>query len=255
MTWLEEQMSTVVPKSAQIPQQQSHDDQVQVPPVSPGETRRTGTRIVQDGIHVALCAIAGVLITVGFALDNSHDADNGTELIAIVTDAPDRFYWSNTLAAFGLVLVAAVGLAVFRLVRGRGRVVATVGGLLLMIGGAGAAAGTFMYGAVVTTMVESGQPATVSAALQDSFEDSLRTGLTFFIGFPGLMLGLLVTAAALFISRATPRWVPGALVAGVVCVFALGETPASSLADVFLTAAFVGIAMSLWKATAADRPS
>ena len=55
-----------------------------------------------------------------------------------MTDDPSRFYWGNTLAAFGLVLLVANGLAVMRLVRGRGRgrVVATVGGLLLMIDGA-----------------------------------------------------------------------------------------------------------------------
>jgi hypothetical protein len=91
------------------------------------------------------------------------------------------------VGAFGLVLVAAVGLAVLRLVRGRGRVVATIGGLLLVIGGTAATTGQFMYGAVLTAMA---------------------------VGFPGIMLGLLVSAGALLRSRAVPRWVPAAMVFG-----------------------------------------
>lgn len=246
-------MSTTVSQSAHVPQQQAPSEPGHLDARPPGDDQRGGTRIVQDALHGVLCVLAGVLITVGFALDLGNHADTGTELLAVVVDAPDRFYWANTVGALGLVLVAAVGLAVLRLVRGRGRVAATVGGLLLMIGGAAAAAGQFMYGAVVTAMAQSGEDLAVMAALQDSFEDSVRTGMPFFIGFPGIMLGLLVSAGALLRSRAVPRWVPLAMVHGVVAVVALGDSAASSVADLLLTAAFVGIGLALWRSTAARR--
>lgn len=247
-------MSTTVPGSARVPSQPSRASspraaETAAPDVpAPASAERHPSR-VRDGIHVALIAVAGVLFTVGFALDDTPDADTGTELVAAVAGSPDRFYWSNTIGALGLVLVAAVGLAVMRLVQHRGRALATVGGLLLLIGAPAAAAGQFMYGAVVTGMVESGQDRADMAALQDSLGESARTGLTFVIGFPAVMLGMVVCAAALLVSRVVPRFVPALLIAGVLAVLVLGETPASTVADLLLTSAFIGIAWSLWRAT------
>lgn len=254
-------MSTTVPDgsraatpSASAEAGPRHDRVIDLDAVPPRD--RDGNRRVRDAVHAVLCALSGVLITVGFALDVGGDTEDGAALVAAVTDAPDRFYWSNTLAALGLALLAAVGLAVLRLVRGRGRVLATVGGLLLMIGGAAAAAGLFMYGAVVTAMVESGEDPAVVAALQDHFQDSVRTGLPFFVGFPGILLALLVTAVALLVSRATPRWVPAALAASVVGIVALDGGSAARVVDVVLTAALAGIAWSLWRQrSAAEVPA
>lgn len=197
--------------------------------------------------------LAGVLITTGFLLDPARDVDGGTELVAAVAAAPERFYAAMTLGAFGFAMAAAVGLAVLRLVHGRGRVLATVGGLMLTIGGVAAAAGLFMFGAVATTMVQSGQDLAVVASLLDSLEDSFRPGLTFAIGFPGTVLGLVLSAVALLISRAAPRWAPAALLAGVVAVIALGETAVSSIADVLLSVGFIGVGLALWRATSAGR--
>jgi hypothetical protein len=209
---------------------------------------RTRTDTVRDALHAGACVLSGVLVTIGFLLDrDGSEADEADELVAVVADAPERFYAGNLLAAFGLVLVAAAGLAVLRLVRGRGRVLATVGGVLTMIGGTAAAAGIFMYGAVVATLTTE-LDAEQAAAAQEALADSGRTGLTFIVGFPGTFLGLLLCAVALFVSRATPRWVPAALVLGIVAVMALGSTDASTLGDLLLTAGLAGIGLSLWKA-------
>ena len=70
------------------------------------------------------------------------------------------------------------------------------------------------------------------------------------IGFPGFALGLILVVTALPISRATPRWVPAALASAFVGVMALGETSVSWAGDLLLTAGFIRIGLSLWKATA-----
>lgn len=220
------------------------------PPPAVATAAPTRTDTVRDAIHAGACVLAGVLVTIGFAVDPASDVgDDGAELLAIVADGPNRFYWANVTAAIGLVLIAAVGLAVLRLVRDRGRAVATVGGVMTMIGATAAASGIFMYGAIVTAMAESDQDQAVMAALSEELNDSVRPGLAFFVGFTVLFLGLVVTVAALLKSRAVARWVPAVLAAGVVAVFALGETSASIIGDLLLTAAFIGIGLSLWRAT------
>lgn len=249
-------MSTTVPGRASGLEQaddvveRTIDLDLDAPAPTEGAPARTRTDGARDAIHVGACVLAGVLITTGFLLDKTGtETDTGARLIAEVGKDPDRFYAANTLAAFGLAMVAAVGLAVLRLVRGRGRVLATIGGVMVMIGGTAAAAGIFMYGAVVSVLAGPGQDAATSAALQDDLSDSARTGLTFIVGFPGTFLGLLVCAVALLVSRATPRWVPLTLVLGIVAVMALGSTDASTVGDLLLTAGLSGIGLSLWKAT------
>ena len=218
----------------------------------PSALPRTRTDTVRDALHAGACVLAGVLITIGFLLDVSgSETDTGRELIDAVSPNPDRFFAANLLTALGLAMVAAVGLAVLRLVRGRGRVLATIGGVMVMIGSVAAAAGILMYGAVVSVLAGPGQDPAVSAAVQDDLGDNLRTGLTFFIGFPGTFLGLVLCALALLVSRATPTWVPAVLIAGIVAVIALGSTDVSTIGDLLLTAGLAGVGLSLWKAVRA----
>lgn len=249
-------MSTTVPGRASVPSQHSPAPagrpviDVDAPPPATAAGTRTDT--VRDAIHAGACVLAGVLITSGFVLDDTDDL-SGSEAIAAVAASPDRFYWGNTLGAFGMAMLAAVGLAVLRLVRGRARVLATVGGVLLMIAGTAAAAGLFMYASMLTVMAESGLDVEVMGALEKAAGDSARPGLAFMIGFPGVFLGLLLCAAALAVSRVVWRWVPAALVAGTIAVLALGETSASFVGDVLLTAGCVGIGLALWRRTTSDR--
>lgn len=219
----------------------------------PARAVTTRTDRVRDAIHAGACVLAGALVTIGFALDTSVESGDGAALVREIAQAPDRFYWANVIGAFGLVLVAAVGLAVMRLVRARARVLATVGGMMMIIGGAAAAAGIFMYGAVLTGMVESGLELEQMGALQDSLSDSARPGIAFMIGFPGFLLGLLLCVVALAMSHEVARWVPAALTAGLVVVMAFGETDFSFVGDLLLTAGFTGIGLTLWRATAPTR--
>lgn len=213
----------------------------------------TPTDTVRDAIHAGTCVLAGVLVTVGFVLDPASDADSAAEIVAAATDDPGAFYWSNTIAAFGLAMVAAVGLAVMRLVRGRGRVVATVGGLLTMIGGIGAGAAIFMYGAVLAGMAESDVETSVLVELQDHLEDSMRPGLAFVLGFLPLMLGLLLCGIALLLSRAVPTWVGPVLIAGVVAIMVFGDGTMARVGDVVLAVGLAAVGVYLWLVTSVAR--
>ena len=223
-------------------------------PAPAAATGRTRADAVRDWIHVGACVLSGALVFVGFLLDPAGDADTGAETIAVVAESTDRFYWANTITAFGLAMVAAVGLAVLRLVRGRGRVLGTIGGLLLVIGGLGAAAGIFMYGAVLSAMVESDVDHEVLAELQDHLGESSRPGLAFFLGFASLLLGLLVSAVAFLVSKASHVAVPVLLLLGAVGIVVLGDRGnLAHVSDAVLALGLAGVGVTLWRATLGSR--
>lgn len=226
-------------------------ESVAVPTAEPvASPARTRTDAVRDGIQIGACLLSGVLITVGFLLDPAADSDTGTETVAAVADATERFYWANTTTAFGLAMVAAVGLAVLRLVRGRGRVLGTIGGMLLILGGISAGAAIFMYGAVLSAMVESDVDVPVLAELQDHLGDSMRPGLAFLLGFAPLLLGLILSAAALFVSKAAHVAVPVLLLLGAIGIVALGDAGnLAHVSDAVLSLGLAGVGLTLWKAT------
>lgn len=211
------------------------------------DAAHTRTDTVRDAVHAGACVLSGVLVTIGFAVSRGIGEGDGPDMIASVAADANRFYAGNLVAAVGLALIAAVGLAVLRLVRGRARVLATVGGVLVMVGAVAAAAGNVMFGAVVSVLAET-LDAPQAAAAEEALADSARTGITFIVGFPGTFLGLLLCAIALLVSRATPRWVPVALIAGIALVLSVGQTDAAVLGDVVLTAGLAGVGLSLWKA-------
>lgn len=212
--------------------------------------------VVRDAVVAGGAVLAGVLITIGFALDPARTESESAELVAAVADAPGRFYAANLLGALGLVMLTCVALAVIRLVPGRGRGLATGGGLLLMLGSIAAAAGVFMYGAVVSVLVESESTAT-AVRLQEVLGDSARTGLTFLIGFPAFLLGMVLCAAALLRARTVPWAVPALIVLGLVGVVALGEASPilATAADVLLAAACAAIGVLFWQRRATRLPA
>ena len=214
---------------------------------------RTRTDSVRDAIQVGACLLSGVLVSVGFLLDPAKDSDTGAETIAAVAASTERFYWSNTMTAIGLAMIAAVGLAVLRLVRGRGRVLGTIGGLLLILGGTAAGAGIFMYGAVLSSMVESDVDPAVLAQLQDHIGESMRPGLAFLLGFVPLLLGLVLSGIALLVSRAAHPAVPVLLILGAVSIMVLGDTAASPLSDLVMTLGLAGVGLTLWQRTLGAR--
>lgn len=186
--------------------------------------------------------IAGLLIET----DEGGDDATGTQMLAAIADSgADRFWTSNFLAAIGLCLLGAGGLAVMRLVRARGGALATVGGVLAMVSGAMAGAGLFMYGAVAAVMADPDLDREQMGALQDRLSDAWQV-MPPFVGFIGGALALLLLAGALWRSRVVPVWVPVAVVLSAVAFFLVGDGGLLEAATLLpLLAAYAVVAAAL----------
>lgn len=215
-------MSTTVPASSSVPAQSAPPGaEASTAPASEAPPAAARSTVV-DAVISGGCVLSATLVAIGFALDPAATHSSARDIVEAVASAPDRFFAAMYLAALGLAMLACVGIAVMRLVPGRGRGLATAGGLLVVLGAASAAAGIFMYGAVLSTLIANESVDTV-VGLQEGLEDSSRIGIAFMIGFPGFFLGLLLCAAALARSRAVPLAVPVLLAVGMVGTMAAGD--------------------------------
>ena len=220
------------------------------PTTAPAAPAPDRARTVRDAVVSGGCALSGVLVTTGFALDPTRSAGTSSEeLIAAVATDPGRFWGSMTLASFGLAMLALAGPAVVRLVPGRGRGLATAGALLTSFGAVSAAAAMYMYGAVVSASVESPIGTEAAVALQDHAEDAVATGLPFMLGFPAFLLGLVLCVAALARAPQVPKAVPAVLLAGLVGIVVLGDARPllATASDVVLACALAVLGVLSWR--------
>jgi Domain of unknown function (DUF4386) len=226
----------------------STDTSVQTTYNDPAEpSGRTSTDRFRDHVLAGATVLGPALVIVGLLLEveDGNDDSTGAETLDAIAPHVDRFYAAELISAIGLVLLAAGALAVMRLVRGRGGVLATVGGLLGMIGGPAAATGIFMYGAVLSLAASDDLDRTAMGAFQDKADEAAQIFPPFAIGFIGSTLGFLFLAAALWRSRRLPIWVPIAMVVSAV-VFFVGESgTVQAVAMVPLLAAYGVVAREL----------
>ncbi len=219
-------------------------------PVTPhtdhAEAVHTGRiRLVAATLAAASAALAVLVVTHpwGERLDSS--ADDVLSYDHVVENHANA--WPAMLAdvvAFGLIAVcAAIGVA--HLVRGRGRNLATVGGVLVVLGGLLSAMGSFAFTTVVHFAAE--LPEGAGRELVDTANDDVTHLLGVeMAGFLLVTLGSLVLAVALLRGRAAPRV---AVVAFVLLTFGLFAATGTALdlvqaAQVLLTGA---LAIPLWR--------
>jgi hypothetical protein len=138
---------------------------------------------------------------------STGDADSGIESLTIIAADRGQFYATGLALAIGLAMLGLSSLAIMQVVRGRGGVLATVGGCLLLVGGISASAAIFMYTVVNHAMTDPAMDRQAMAALDTTASDSVQAGIPFMIGFPGLALGLLLCGVALLRSGAVPLYV------------------------------------------------
>ena len=125
-------------------------------------------------------------------------------------------YWLGPLMGLGFVVL---GLAVMRLVQARASILASISGMLVLVGGLGmavglAAEGVLYYAATYPDVLE---PDAGAALLGHLMETQLYFPI-FGIGIASVSLGCLVAAIALVINKAVPLWVPILLVVGVAAM-------------------------------------
>lgn len=213
------------------------------PTTEPGGARSSRVDRFRDAFHAGACVLSGLLIAAGSAtaLKLPDDA-SGAELLPLVEAEPVRHYVSSLCFGLGLVLLAAVGLAVLRLTRERGGVLGTIGGLCFVVGGVSAGAAVWAYGVVSTTLAEaSGDLGTA----YETLDDSGYVASAFLFGFPPIMLGFLVGGLALWRSRAVPTWAAALLALSVLAPIIGEDGVVGVLTALPMIVAFVAIAVAL----------
>jgi hypothetical protein len=122
--------------------------------------------------------------------------------------------------AFATISIA-LALAVAMLTRTRGARLATVGGVMTMLGGVLFAMGMFAFGAFTWHVTDSSVvPVDVGTrALEAVVASPEHLLLPQLLGFLLVTLGSILLFIALLRSRAVPRWLPIAMLVGVVAQF------------------------------------
>jgi hypothetical protein len=185
-----------------------------------------------------------LLLTIPFEV-STGDVDSGVESLAITADDRGQFYATGLALSIGLVMLGLSALAVMRVARSRGSVLATVGGCLLLVGGLAASAAIFMYTVVSHAMTDPAMDRAAMGALDATASESVQAGLPFMIGFSGIALGLLLCGLALLRSGAVPLYVSIPIaVAGPLSFFGGGSGWAFALALSPLLA-FIGVAVEV----------
>ena len=191
---------------------------------------------------VALAA-APALMGVAMLLDLTPSADGTVELLALVEADPARWMWSNAvfLCAGVAWTIAAVGL--WRRLGGRSRYIA-LGAIALAAGGAalGLIEATMAY---LPSLARSGLPVAEQVTVVEHLDASVPAIVYEIVHIVGWLVGLLLVAAGLYLARIVPRWVPAALLVGLVGVVVFVAGPGVALASVVMTAATTALAVHL----------
>ncbi len=181
-----------------------------------GPTKTARSRAILTLVGSVLGAVGYVLLLI------LHAPWERAEMVPYAEMAEHRdtwltaHYWLGPLAGLGFVVL---GLAVMRLLQTRASTLASIAGVLLLVGGLGFAAGLASEGILyyAATDPDALEPQAGAALLSHLMETELYFPV-FGIGIAGVSLGCLVAAIALVISKAVPLWVPILLVVGVVAM-------------------------------------
>lgn len=193
----------------------------EVVPAAPGRTEVAGGAPVGTDRRVSMAlatamVVAPLAMTAWFLVEPSVLPREDAELfLTTVASSPTRYLAGTALVALsGLAgLVGALGVA--RVLRRRVPRLGTAVGGLMFLSGAGllVQAG---FRSFVWSLVDQG---VVPRSSVESFHRFQTGGLFDVLVAPGLVFGGLATlliAGALFRTRMLPRWVPAALLAGMV---------------------------------------
>jgi hypothetical protein len=196
----------------------------------------------------ATLVVGAFALVLGTMLSPADGGENANQALRVVNQNEGRmlgmavFYF---LASLGLML----GLpAVLSVVARRGWRLGVTGVMVFSVGVLGTA-GFAMLLVFFRALVVSGS---VTAGSVDQLTDDLGLVVFVYTWVVGFYAGLILIAAALFVSRATPYWVPGLLLVAVaVMPFAdMMGTIGPALQTLCLAVGFTGVAVA---AVAADQ--
>jgi hypothetical protein len=187
-----------------------------VAPPDPARTYAARRWLLTAG---ALLLAGPVLFDIGYALHPSLPDDSAGALAEVV-DVRDQVAVSKVMVAVGGLLIIGLVLTLRRyLVPDRGRILATVGVVLMAIGHAFNALSQATYGYLMFWVsAPDVDPAAGLAVLeQTQTGEGLVTLPVSFWSVPVFAVGTLLFAAALWWANTLPRWVPvGIVLAGII---------------------------------------
>ena len=201
-------------------------------------------------LDLVALAVAPALMGVAMLLDLTPSADGTAELLALVEAKPARWMWSNAVFLFAGVTWTAAAVGLWRRLGRRSRPIA-VGALALAAGGAalGLIEATMAY---LPSLSRSSVPVAVQVTVVEHLDASVPAMVYEIVHIIGWLGGLLLVAAGLFSTQVVPRWVPGALLAGLAGVVVFVAGPGLALASAVMTAATTALAVRLAQY---DRPA
>lgn len=181
-----------------------------------GPTRTARSRAILTLVGSVLGAVGYVLFLYLHASWERGERVPYAEMVEHRDTWLTAHYWLGPLAGLGFVVL---GLAVMRLLQSRASILASIAGVLLLVGGLGLAAGLASEGVLyyAASDPDALEPEPGAALLGHLMATELYFPV-FGIGLACIGLGCLVAAIALLISRAVPIWVPILLVVGVVAM-------------------------------------
>jgi hypothetical protein len=203
--------------------------------------------------HVLLtCSLvlAPVLIAVGGFMSMNVDWEDRADVVATAAGQPAFWQTQQLLTMFGFMLLVPAAIAAAELIRGRSPALALASVVLL---GAGA---MVIVGAVVhewTFAAAEGLDTAVIAEYDTQVDELGGIVVIFPLFFAGLF-GMLTLAVGLWRSKATPIWVPALLAVSIAATFFVDPGIYSSVAEVGLAVAFLGIAWYFWQARETPAP-
>lgn len=169
-------------------------------------TTTTSTDRARAWLLAGAMVLTPVLLMAGSLLEVDTGEGSGTSELAAVAADRGQFYAAGLLLALGLAMLPVCAIGLMRLTRERGGVLGTIGGSVLLVGGAAAGAGIFMYTGVLHTAADPSLDREAMGEFNDLAGDTVALGLPFMVGFVGIAIGMALLGIALWRAQTVPRW-------------------------------------------------
>ncbi len=208
------------------------------------------TLVRRRAVASALTATSAVAATAMLARPLA--ADDWHDYTAFSAERDATWIFSVLVGLATGAAFLTLGLATCLLVRQRGAGLATAAAMLTGAGGLGFASGFFASGALNWYATSDAVPESAAADLMTYAEDHpLHVFGPQMAGFLLASLGCVLVAAALWRSRAVPRWLAVGVPVTLVLMIMAGTGVAYDVMFAVFMASFVAVAWQLWR----DRPT
>ncbi len=178
-----------------------------------------------------------------------HEADTdvstvqeATDQLTVVASHQPATYIGFICLALGLAAVGGFGWQLSRAATGRGRLVALIGGGLVLIGGVAAGLANLVLGVLQTSAAQPGIDRAAAADQLVQTEAGAILAPYFLPYILGLIGGGLVLTVGLLITRPVPWWLGLVVGASIVALFFGNTGPSGVVIVLIMAAAFVAAA-------------